>query len=84
VDLGHREVGIEIDGADAVLALQSAIPFDVEAIAIPSGCRTIFGKVQIVLVREAEHHFRVEVWRTFADRVWGVLQAASREIELSI
>ena len=51
---------------------------------IPSGCRTIFDKVQIVLLREAERHFRIEVWRTFADRVWGVLQAASREIELGI
>jgi sarcosine oxidase subunit gamma len=51
---------------------------------IPSGCRTIFDKVQIVLLREAERHFRIEVWRTFAGRVWGVLEAASREIELGI
>jgi sarcosine oxidase subunit gamma len=84
VDVGHRDVGIEIRGADAALALQSAIPFDVEAMPVPSGCRTIFDKTQIVLVREAADRFRIEVWRSFADHVWGVLRAASREIELGI
>jgi sarcosine oxidase subunit gamma len=84
VDVGHRDVGIEIEGADAALALRSAIPFDVEAMPVPSGCRTIFDKTQIVLVREAEDRFRIEVWRSFADHVWGVLHAVSREIELDI
>jgi sarcosine oxidase subunit gamma len=84
VDVGHREVGIEIEGAAAMLALRSAIPFDIDAMPVPSGCRTIFDKTQIVLVREAADRFRIEVWRSFADHVWGVLQAVSREIELDI
>jgi sarcosine oxidase subunit gamma len=84
VDVGHRDIGIEIEGADATLALRSAIPFDVEAMPVLSGCRTIFDKTQIVLVREAEDRFRIEVWRSFADHVWGVLRAVSREIELGI
>ncbi len=84
VDVGHRDVGIEIEGAAAALALRSAIPFDVEAMPVPSGCRTIFDKTPIVLVREAESRFRIEVWCSFADHVWGILRAASREIELDI
>jgi sarcosine oxidase subunit gamma len=84
VDVGHRDVGIEIEGTDAALALRSAIPFDVDAMPVPSGCRTIFDKTQILLVREAEHRFRIEVWRSFAEHVWGILGAASREIELGI
>jgi sarcosine oxidase subunit gamma len=84
VNVGHRDVGIEIEGADAALALQSAIPFDVEAMLVLSGCRTIFDKAQIVLVREAENRFRIEVWRSFADHVWGILRVASREIEFDI
>ncbi|PWJ86284.1 heterotetrameric sarcosine oxidase gamma subunit [Pseudaminobacter salicylatoxidans] len=84
VDIGHREVGIEIEGSDAVLALQSALAFDIEAMPVGSGCRTIFDKAQIVLLREAENRFRIEVWRSFADHVWGLLQAAGREIELDI
>jgi sarcosine oxidase subunit gamma len=84
VDIGHREVAIEIEGADAALALQSAIPFDVEAMPAGSGCRTVFDKAQIVLVRKAVDRFRIEVWPSFADHVWGLVRAASREIELGI
>ena len=84
VDVGHRDVGIEIEGADAALVLRSAVPFDLEAMPAPSGCRTIFDKTQIVLVRAAEGRFRIEVSRSFADHVWGVLRAVSREIELGI
>ncbi|HLZ64970.1 MAG TPA: sarcosine oxidase subunit gamma family protein [Aliidongia sp.] len=84
VDVGHREVGIEIEGADAVLALRSAIAFDIEAMPVSTGCRTIFDKAQIVLVRESEERFRIEVWRSFASHVWGLLTAAGREVELGI
>ena len=84
VDVGPREVGIDIEGGEAAFALQSAIPFDVEAMAVASGCRTLFDKAQIVLLREAERRFRIEVWRSFADHVWGVLEAVSREIELGV
>ena len=42
VDIGHREVGIEIEGTLATLALSSAIAFDIEAMPVNSGCRTIF------------------------------------------
>lgn len=84
VDIGHREVGIEIEGAAAALVLQSAIAFDVGAMPVGSGCRTIFDRAQIVLLRVAEDRFRIEVWQSFADHVWGLLQAASREVELDI
>jgi sarcosine oxidase subunit gamma len=84
VEIGHREVGIGIEGAGAVRLLQSAVAFDIAAMPVPSGRRTIFDKSQIVLVREAEHRFRIEVWRSFADHVWGLLQAASREIQINI
>lgn len=84
VDIGHREVGIEIEGPKAMLALQSAIAFDLEAMQVGTGCRTIFDKAQIVLVRKAEEQFRIEVWRSFSEHVWGLLQAASREIQLDI
>lgn len=84
VDIGHREVGIEVEGASALLALRSAIAFDIDAMPAGTGCRTIFDKAQVVLLRETEHRFRIEVWRSFADHVWGILQAAGREIALDI
>ena len=73
-----------MEGEAAALALRSAIAFDVEAMPVGSGCRTIFDKAQIVLIREDKNRFRIEVWRSFADHVWGLLQAVSREIALGI
>ena len=84
VDISHREVGIDIEGEMAALALCSGIAFDVETMPVGTGCRTIFDKAQIILIREAEDRFRIEVWRSFADHVQGILQAAAREIEMGI
>lgn len=84
VDVGHREVGLEVEGLSAQLALRSAIAFDIEAMRDGTGCRTIFDKVQIILIRHSETRFRIEVWRSFADQVWGILEAAGREIALDI
>ncbi|MGE4167622.1 MAG: sarcosine oxidase subunit gamma [Xanthobacteraceae bacterium] len=84
VDIGHREIGITVEGAAAVLALRSACAFDLEAMPSGTGVRTIFDKAQIILIRHDETRFRIEVWRSFADHVWGLLQAASREIALGI
>ncbi|MBY6263427.1 sarcosine oxidase [Azospirillum sp. 412522] len=84
VDIGHREVGILVEGEAAALALRSAVAFDVEAMAVGTGCRTLFDKAQIVLIREDKNRFRIEVWRSFADHVWGILHAVSREIALGL
>lgn len=84
VDISHREVGIEVEGNAAALALRSAIAFDLDAMPVGTGCRTIFDRVQIILIREAEHRFRIEVWRSFAGHVRGILEATRREIALGI
>ena len=84
VDIGHREIGIAIEGTAAVLALSSACPLDLNAVTDGTATRTIFDKAQIVLMRHARDRFRVEVWRSFAGHVWGLLRAAAREIELGI
>ncbi|TGR17931.1 MULTISPECIES: sarcosine oxidase subunit gamma family protein [unclassified Mesorhizobium] len=84
VDVGHREIGIAIEGQAAVLALRSACAFDFDTMPSGTGTRTLFDKAQIILIRHDENRFRIEVWRSFADHVWGLLQAASREIALGI
>ena len=50
----------------------------------PISSKTDRAKAQIVLVRQAEDVFRIEVWRSFSEHVLGLLQAASREIRLGI
>lgn len=82
VNISHREVGIEVAGAAAAFALQAAIAFDVEAMPVGSGCRTLIDKIQIILLREAADRFHIEVWHSFADHVEQLLQIVSREIDL--
>lgn len=85
VDVSHREVSIGIEGPKAALALQSAIAFDVDAMAVGVGCRTIFdGKAQIILLRDAKDRFQIEVWHSFSEHVWHFLRAVAREIDLDI
>ena len=84
VDVGHREVGIAVEGPEAVLALQASIAFDVAAMPIGSGCRTIIDKAQIILLRQGQDAFRVEVWHSFSDHVWNLLAGICREIELGV
>lgn len=84
VDVGHREVGIAVEGPEAAAALQSSIAFEVTSMPVGGACRTIIDRVQIILFREAEDRFRVEVWHSFADHVWHLLAGICREIELGV
>lgn len=84
VDVGHREVGIAVEGPEAVVALQASIAFEIAAMPVGSGCRTIIDRAQIILLREADDRFRVEVWHSFADHVWHLLAGVCQEIELGV
>jgi sarcosine oxidase subunit gamma len=84
VDIGHREVGIAVEGPAAADALQSSIAFEVGAMAVGEARRTIIDRVQIILLREAETRFRVEVWHSFSDHVWHLLAGICREYELGV
>ncbi|GIL02632.1 MAG: sarcosine oxidase subunit gamma [Alphaproteobacteria bacterium] len=80
VDLSHRNTAISIDGDKAVLALAAGCPRDLSPAAFPVGAcsRTVLGKAEIVLAREAPARFRVECWRSFADYVWNYLVDAAK------
>src|SRR3546814_15824698 len=66
VDIGHREIGIEIGGPAATLVLAAACPLDLAGMPAGTGTRTIFDTVQIVLIKPDDASYRVEVWRSFA------------------
>ena len=84
VDVSHREVGIEVRGTAATLALSSVCALDLEAMPAGSATRTILDKVQAVLIKHAPDHYRIEVWQSFAGHLWTLLAAVSREISLDI
>lgn len=81
VDIGHRQTGIVIEGPAAANMLNAGCPLDLGLAAFPVGMatRTVFLKAEIVLWREDEARFRIEVWRSFATYVWDLLAVVGRE-----
>lgn len=80
VDIGHRQVGLVLDGPDAADVLAAGCPLDLHPSAFPAGTctRTVFGKAEIVLWRQGPARFHLEVWRSFAGYAAGLLDQAMR------
>jgi sarcosine oxidase subunit gamma len=82
VDIGHRNVAIEVKGANAADIINAGCPLDLFETSFPTGMatRTILGKAEIVLARtEDAPAFRVECWRSFATYVHDFLVEAARD-----
>jgi sarcosine oxidase, subunit gamma len=84
VDVSHREVGIDVRGPAATLALSSFCALDLEAMPSGSATRTILDKSPAVLIKHAPDNYRIEVWQSFAGHVWTLLEAVRREIALDV
>ena len=82
VDVSHRQLGFELDGPDAATLLNAGCPLDLHAEAFaPGACtRTLFDKAEIVLWRRSAPGFRLEVARSFADYLVGMLEIARRDL----
>ena len=80
VDVSNRSVGIIVEGSQAVDILSAGCPLDLAHWPIGRVSRTIFELVEIVLIREADMRFRVEVWRSFAPWLMEALEAAANAL----
>lgn len=83
VDIGHRQVAIEVAGREAATVINAGCPLDLDPAVFPVGMctRTVFFKVEIVLWRLEPERFRIEVWRSFSAYVLGLLGEAAREFD---
>jgi len=81
VDVSHRNAGFLLSGPHAADVLNAGCPLPLSLAAFPVGkCTcTLFGKAEIVLWRTGEMAFRVEVWRSFAAYVAGLVAESARE-----
>jgi len=81
VDIGHRQIGIRLEGKDAASMLNAGCPLDLDLAAFPVGMasRTLFVKAEIILWRFATTQFHIEVWRSYAPYVWDLLREIGRE-----
>jgi sarcosine oxidase subunit gamma len=86
VEIGHRQVALEIAGRNAETLLSAGCPLDLDRSAFPVGMctRTLFAKTEIVLWRQAEDRFRLEVARSFAAYLCGLLAEAAAELAAGV
>ncbi|SMX48741.1 sarcosine oxidase subunit gamma [Maliponia aquimaris] len=84
VVISDRELTIGITGPAAADLLSVACPVDLSRIPVGGAKRTLFDYAQVVLIRDSEDAFRLEVWRSFAPHVLGLLQVATRELAIGL
>jgi sarcosine oxidase subunit gamma len=84
VDVGQRQLGFALAGPDAATLLAAGCPLDLDLAAFPVGActRTLFDKTEITLWRTAPDAFRIEVTRSFADYLEGMLDLARRDLAI--
>jgi sarcosine oxidase subunit gamma len=81
VDVSHRQFALEVSGTHAATMLNAGCPLDLDLAEFPVGMctRTVFAKADAVLWRTREDAFHVEIWRSFAGYVSGLLTEIARE-----
>ncbi len=71
--ISDRAVCLVVEGPRAAEMIMSGCPLDLDQFAVGRATRTIFETVEIILIRDAQDRFHVEVWRSFADWLWTAL-----------
>jgi sarcosine oxidase subunit gamma len=81
VNIGHRQFALELSGPHAAAILSGACPLDLHLDEFPTGMctRTVLAKADIVLWRIRDDAFHLEVWRSFAGYVTGLLSEIAAE-----
>lgn len=81
VNIGHRQFALELSGPHAAVILSGACPLDLHLDEFPIGMctRTVLAKADIVLWRVRGDAFHLEVWRSFAGYVSGLLSEIAAE-----
>ncbi|MDS9469560.1 sarcosine oxidase subunit gamma family protein [Paracoccus sp. MBLB3053] len=84
VDTGGREVTFTLTGPRAAELLTLGCPRDIDAIANASARRTLFDGATVILWRDADDRFRMDVWNSFAPHVLHLLKTGCRELAAEI
>jgi sarcosine oxidase, subunit gamma len=76
-DVSERALCLIVEGPRAAQTLMSGCPLDLDRFTVGRATRTIYETVEIILIREAEERFHVEVWRSVAPWLWTALTKAA-------
>ncbi len=76
-DVSERSVCVIVEGPQATQVIMSGCPQDLQLFAVGQASRTVYETVEILLLRETEDCFHIEVWRSFAPWLWTALTVAA-------
>lgn len=79
-DISDREITILLEGDQVADLIAIGNPLDLRKFETGRSERTLFDTAQIVLHRDREDCFRIDVWRSFFPHVWGMLIVGNREL----
>ena len=79
-DVSDRSICIIVEGPRAAEVLMAGCPLDLDRFAVGRATRTIFETAEIILFRNGEHRFEVEVWRSFAPWLQLALATAAQQL----
>ena len=80
VDISGREITFKIEGDRATELLTLGLARDPESIAIGTGRRVFFDGFTVVLWRNEEQAYHMDVWNSFASHIFGLLKTGSKEL----
>jgi len=80
VDISERAITLVLEGPRAIDVLQSGTPRDLSKFAVGEARRTIYETVEMVLIREGEERWAVDVWRSFAPYLREALVTAASHL----
>lgn len=79
-DISERAIGLVVKGDAAISLLSSGCPLDLSEYNVGYATRTVYEGTEILIVREADSRFLVEVWRSFAPWLWAALITAAAHV----
>ena len=82
VDVSHRNQAFLLSGQTVEILLASHCMLDLSLQAFPIGMttRTLFAKAELTLWRIEDHIFHIELWRSYAPYVIGLLREGAETV----
>jgi sarcosine oxidase subunit gamma len=80
VDVSDRDLSWRIEGAGAADLLAIGVARDLDGIRTGRAVRTAYADVSVILWRDGEEAWRIDVWRSFAPHLLALLEAGRSEL----
>lgn len=79
-EISDRDITLRLSGPQALTALAAGCPRDLGSLPIGNAARTVFDSATVILWRDGQDSFRMDVWRSFLPHVRAILHRVEAEL----